>query len=257
MSGGKDVEGPDSSNETRMAHPKVVVVVPTYNEAENLPHLVKRLFALKIPDIRLIVVDDGSPDGTGEVTTRLGKELGGRIELVQRGRKMGLGTAYVEGLARAAASGADYVVQMDADMSHPPERVPAFLEALKDADVVVGSRYVPGGGSEDSWGLRRHVLSFLSNEGIRLTAGVKVRDTTSGFKAFRREVLTAIDFTRFRCRGFGFQVEMVKACERRGFRVAELPIIFGPRASGKSKMSIAIAVEALWRLPALRWGKVP
>ena len=237
--------------------PEVVVVVPTYNEAENLPVLVERLFALDLPSTKLLVVDDGSPDGTGEVAERLGRELGGRVELIQRGRKMGLGTAYVDGMTQALAEGPDFIVQMDADMSHPPERVPAFLEALNDADVVVGSRYVPGGGSEDSWGIRRRVLSLLSNEGIRLATGVKVRDATSGFKAFRREAIAAVDLTRFRCSGFGFQVEMVKACERREFKVVEIPIIFGRRASGKSKMSIAIAVEALWRLPALRWGKVP
>ncbi len=257
MIGGIDDATPAIPNENDAAHPKVVVVVPTYNEAENLPNLVSRLFDLGIPGFKIIVVDDGSPDGTGEVAAGLGRELGGRVELIQRGRKMGLGTAYVDGMTRALAQGPDFVVQMDADMSHPPERVPALLEALKDADVVVGSRYVTGGGSEDSWGIRRRMLSLLSNEGIRLAAGVKVRDATSGFKAFRSEAIAAVDLTRFRCSGFGFQVEMVKACERRGFKVDELPFIFGDRASGRSKMSLAIAVEALWRLPALRWRKAP
>jgi dolichol-phosphate mannosyltransferase len=234
-----------------------VIIVPTYNEAKNLPVLVERLFALDIPSMKVLVVDDGSPDGTGEIAERLGQELDGRVELIQRGRKMGLGTAYVAGMAHALTQLPDYIVQMDADMSHPPDRVPAFLEALQHADVVVGSRYVSGGGSEDSWGIRRRALSLMSNEGIRMAAGVKVKDATSGFKAFRREALAAVDFTKFRCSGFGFQVEMIKACERRGFRVAELPIVFGHRASGRSKMSIAIAVEALWRLPGLRFGKVP
>jgi dolichol-phosphate mannosyltransferase len=236
---------------------RVVIVVPTYNEAENLPVLVERLFALKIPGLHLLIIDDGSPDGTGEVAKSLGHELDGRVELLQRGKKMGLGTAYVDGMALALAQSPDYIVQMDADMSHPPERVPAFLEALEDADVVVGSRYVEGGGSEDSWGIRRRALSLMSNEGIRLASGVKVKDATSGFKAFRREAMAAVDLALFRCSGFGFQVEMIKACESRGFKIAELPIMFGHRASGKSKMSLSIAVEALWRLPALRFGRVP
>ncbi len=232
-------------------------IVPTYNEASNLPVLVNELFALDIPAAKVLVVDDGSPDGTGEIAERLGQEMDGRVEVIQRGRKMGLGTAYVDGMAHALAQLPDYVVQMDADMSHPPDRVPAFLEALQSADVVVGSRYVSGGGSVDSWGIRRRALSLMSNEGIRLAAGVKVKDATSGFKAFRREALASVDLAKFRCSGFGFQVEMIKACESRGFRVAELPIVFGHRASGKSKMSLAIAVEALWRLPGLRFGKVP
>ena len=236
---------------------QVVVIVPTYNEVENLPILVERLLCLNIPRLKLLVVDDGSPDGTGEVAERLGHSLNGKVELLQRGRKMGLGSAYVAGMAHALVQHPDYIVQMDADMSHPPEYVPEFLDALKNTDVVVGSRYVLGGGSEDSWGIKRRVLSLLSNEGIRLATSVKVKDATSGFKAFRREVIASVDLTRFRCNGFGFQVEMVKACEDRGFRVTELPIIFGRRAGGKSKMSIGIAVEALWRLPALRFGRVP
>lgn len=246
-----------SSRGAESPRAQVVIVVPTYNEAKNLPVLVKELFDLDIPSTKVLVVDDGSPDGTGQVAERLGQKTDGRVELIQRGRKMGLGTAYVDGIAHALTQLPDYIVQMDADMSHPPDRVPAFLDALEDADVVVGSRYVSGGGSEDSWGIRRRALSLMSNEGIRLAAGVRVKDATSGFKAFRREALSAVDLTKFRCSGFGFQVEMIKACESRGFRVAELPIVFGHRASGKSKMSLAIAVEALWRLPALRFGKVP
>jgi dolichol-phosphate mannosyltransferase len=249
--------GKYSATATETDRARVVIVVPTYNEAENIPVLVKRLFALEIRGLKLLIIDDGSPDGTGEVAKSLGHELDGQVELLQRGKKMGLGTAYVEGMARALTQRPDYIVQMDADMSHPPERVPAFLEALEDADVVVGSRYVEGGGSEDSWGIRRRALSMMSNEGIRLASGVKIRDATSGFKAFRREAIAKVDLTRFQCSGFGFQVEMIKACERRGFKVAELPIIFGHRASGKSKMSIGIAAEALWRLPALRFGRIP
>ena len=236
-------------------HPKVVVVVATYNEAENLPPLVRRLFALDIPDCNILVVDDGSPDGTGDVASRLGEEREGRVELVQRHKKMGLGAAYVDGLGRALHAGADYVIQMDADLSHAPEYVPAFLDALQDADVVVGSRYAPGGGVEDEWRLRRFLLSAIGNWGIRLIAGLNVRDATSGFKGFRREVLASMDLTKFRCKGFAFQAEMVSVCERRGYSVVEHPIVFGRRASGESKLSLAIVVEALWRLFPLRWKR--
>ena len=237
--------------------PSVAVVVPTYNEAENLPVLVRRLFALNIPNPRLIVVDDGSPDGTGEVATKLAQQFGGRLEVIQRGRKLGLGTAYVAGFSRALSEGADYVLQMDADLSHTPEYIPELLKELKDADVVVGSRYVPGGGVDETWGLRRRLLSSVGNLGIRVIAGLRVRDATSGFKAFRGSVLSSLDLTRFRCKGFAFQAELAHACQRRGYEVVEHPIVFASRAKGRSKMSLAIVVEAVWRLLPLRWNRMP
>ena len=230
----------------------VTIVVPTYNEAENLPELVRRLFALDMPDTRLIVVDDGSPDGTGQVARELAERFGGRLELIERTGKQGLGTAYLEGFARAVAGGGRYVVQMDADLSHGPEYVPDMVRALGRSDVVVGSRYVPGGGVDSNWSLARRLLSSYSNKGIRFAAGLKVRDATSGFKAFKVDVLRSLQATQFKCKGFGFQAEVASACQRLGYKVSEHPIMFVDRSAGQSKMSSFIAMEALWRLSLLR-----
>ena len=237
--------------------PLVAVVVPTYNEAENLPVLARRLFAPEMPECVLIVVDDGSPDGTGDVALRLEGEYAGRVRLVQRGSKQGLGTAYVEGLAHALDTGADYIVHMDADLSHAPEYIPGFLEDLRHADVVVGSRYVEGGGSEEEWGLRRRILSRIGNAGIRAVTGIRTRDVTSGFKGFRRDVLASLDMGGFRCRGFAFLPEETSACQRLGYRVVEHPIVFAQRVSGESKLSAAIVAEAMWRLLPLRFSRPP
>ena len=263
----KPEQGPDASEmkeapETRfpgasgpqslLSHSRVVVVVPTYNEAENLPELARRLFALNLPDFKLIVVDDGSPDGTGTVAKKLTREFNGRVELVQRGTKMGLGPAYVEGFTRALEDGADYVVQMDADLSHAPESIPAFLEKLSSADVVVGSRYAPGGGVDEAWSISRRLLSAGGNLGIRSLAGLKVKDATAGFKAFRGSVLESMDLKQFRCKGFGFQAEVAHACQCKGYDIVEHPIIFESRFKGRSKMSVSIVAEAIWRLMFLR-----
>ena len=237
--------------------PLVTVVVPTFNEAENLPELARRIFALDIPNANIIVVDDGSPDGTGEVATELGRQLDGRVELIQRGKKMGLGTAYVAGFSQALAKGADYVLQMDADLSHRPEHIPAFLERLSEADVVVGSRYVPGGGVDESWGFSRRLLSAGGNFGIRAITALQVKDATSGFKAFRGSALRSLDMDEFRCKGFAFQAEVAHACQRRNYQVSEYPIVFADRTKGRSKMSLAIVVEAVWRLLPLRWRRKP
>ena len=236
-----------------MSSPKVAVVVPTYNEAENLPLLAERLIALDIPDLTLIVVDDGSPDGTGDVARRLAVKYDGRVELLQRHRKEGLGPAYIAGFAHALEAGADYIVQMDADLSHQPEYIPEFIAALQDADVVVGSRYVSGGGVDEHWGIMRRLISSGGNWGIRIVTGVKVKDATGGFKAFRQSVLRSIDFSQIRCVGFGFQAEINHACERMGCVVIEHPIIFIDRTKGKSKMSLGIMIEAMWKLLPLRW----
>lgn len=230
----------------------VDIVVPTYNEAANLPELAERLLALDLPDARIIVVDDSSPDGTAQVARGLAERFGGRVELIERQGKQGLGTAYTDGFARALEDGADYVVQMDADLSHVPEQVPAMLRALHEAHVVVGSRYVSGGGVDESWNASRRLLSYLANFGIRALAGLKVKDATSGFKAYRAGALSRLDPAEFRCRGFGFQSEVAHACQRLGLNVVEHPIVFVDRAEGKSKMSLWIAWEAFWRLLPLR-----
>ncbi len=227
----------------------VTVVVPTYNEAGNLRELYERLSALGLPDMRLLFVDDGSEDGTEETALA----LGANVSVIQRGRKLGLGTAYVEGFKRALEGDSEYIVQMDADLSHEPEYLPAFLEALGSADVVIGSRYVEGGGVDERWSRRRQMLSAYANAGIRLAAGLRVRDATSGFKAYRRETLAALDLDGLRCNGFAFQAEVAHACQRMGARVVERPIVFMERVEGASKMSWEIMLEALWKLPPLRF----
>ncbi len=233
----------------------VAVVVPTYNEAENLPELFARLSSLGIPGLRLIIVDDGSPDGTAEVASSLETGFDGSVEVVQRGSKQGLGTAYVAGFGRALALGACCVVQMDADLSHSPEYIPDMLDALGGADVVVGSRYAKGGGVDESWGLSRRLLSSLGNLGIRLVGGISVRDATSGFKAFRASALSRLDMSEFRCSGFGFQAEVAHSCQREGLRVLEQPILFVDRTKGRSKMSAFIVFEAIWRLLPYRFRR--
>ncbi len=242
---------------TELRNPKVAVVVPTYNEAENLPLLTERLFSLDISALTLIVVDDGSPDGTGEVALQLAAKYDGRVELVQRHRKEGLGPAYIAGFSHALDAGADYIVQMDADLSHQPEYIPKFVDALEESDVVVGSRYVSGGGVDEHWGVMRRLISSGGNWGIRAVTGVKIKDATGGFKAFRQSVLRSIDFSQIRCAGFGFQAEINHACERMGFVVIEHPIVFIDRTMGKSKMSLGIMVEAMWKLLPLRWKPAP
>lgn len=229
------------------------VVVPTFNEAENLPLLAERLFALGVPDLRMVIVDDNSPDGTAEVARNLNEQYDNRIDIIERQSKDGLGTAYKVGFQHAIEQGAGYVVQMDADLSHAPEYIPEFLKTLRQSDVVVGSRYTQGGGVDKDWRLRRHLLSSLANYGIRAVVGLKVKDATTGFKAFRADALNALNFDEFRCKGFGFQAEVAYACQRRGYRVVEHPITFYDRAHGESKLSMGIIMEALWRLFLLRW----
>lgn len=229
------------------------IVVPTYNEADNLPLLAERLFSLGVPDVKMIVVDDNSPDGTAEVARALNDKYDNRLDLIERKSKNGLGTAYKIGFRHAIEQGAEYVIQMDADLSHAPEYIPEFIKALDNADVVVGSRYTEGGGTDGAWHFRRHALSSIANYGIRAVVGLKVKDSTTGFKAFRADALHEIDFDEFRCKGFGFQAEVAYACQRIGHRIVEHPIMFYDRVHGESKLSLSIILEALWRLFLLRW----
>ena len=231
---------------------KVAVIVPTYNEAENMPELVSRLFSLGIDGLRLYIVDDNSPDGTAEIARRLSENHDGRIQVISRRAKLGLGTAYVAGFARALEDGCDYVAQMDADLSHSPDHLPVMLDKLRDADVVVGSRYTEGGGSDPGWGIERRILSASGNHLIRFVTGLEVRDVTSGFKAYRAAALRSLDMDAFRCKGFGFQSEVAYQCQSKGHVALEHPIIFIDRTKGKSKMSVHIIVEAVWKLTLLR-----
>ena len=233
--------------------PRVIVVTPTYNEINNLPALVDRVFSLGINKIHVIVVDDGSPDGTGEVARKLSERFRGSMTVIQRNRKMGLGSAYIEGFRKALGQDVDFIIQMDADLSHSPEIIPEMLNKLERADVVVGSRYVYGAESNWRWGTPRHLISLLSNLGIRILFRLAVHDVTAGFKAFRAEALGSIQLEKLKCKGFGFQAEMAVECEILSLRVLELPISFQHRTSGQSKMSIGIVIEAFWKLVPTLW----
>ena len=231
---------------------RVAVVVPTYNEVENLPELAGRLFALDLEDLWLYIVDDGSPDGTADVARKLSGDYEGRIEVISRSGKLGLGTAYTTGFSRALTEDIDYVVQMDADLSHVPEEIPHMLAKLDRYDVSVGSRYTSGGGLDPEWSAKRRMLSGLGNHLIRAVTGVKVRDVTSGFKVYRASALRSLDLSRIRCIGFGFQAEIAHYCQTNGLKVTEHPITFMERTRGESKMSVRIIAEAVWKLTWLR-----
>ena len=234
----------------------VWLVLPTYNEAENIQPLVEAVLAAleqAAPgDHRVLVVDDSSPDGTGALADALAAEHSA-VEVLHRSVREGLGPAYLAGFGHALAAGAAYVCQMDADFSHNPADVSRLLAAVADgADVALGSRYVAGGGVED-WGLMRRVVSRAGCSYARHVLGLSIRDLTGGFKCFRREVLEAMDLQTVRSHGYGFQVEMTQRALLRGFVVREVPITFHDRRRGHSKMSPRIALEAFVVLPQLRW----
>ncbi|HJE61860.1 MAG TPA: polyprenol monophosphomannose synthase [Nocardiopsis listeri] len=237
---------------------RLTVVVPTYDEAENLPRLVARLVSLDLPELRIVVVDDNSPDGTGEIADELAAELGGdgtgKLTVVHRTKKDGLGRAYVEGMTRALDDGADYVVQMDADLSHPVGYVPQLLGTLHstEAGVVIGSRYVPGGSLSEAWGLRRRLLSGWANAYVKTVLAIPVRDVTAGFKLWRASALRALDLPGIESTGYAFQVEMHYRAFRRGQKIVEVPIHFEDRVVGESKLDGAVALEAALRPLRLR-----
>ncbi|HEX2070022.1 MAG TPA: polyprenol monophosphomannose synthase [Thermoleophilaceae bacterium] len=231
----------------------VWLILPTYNEAENIEPMV----AAALPQLastglerRILVVDDGSPDGTGEIADRLAVEHDA-VEVLHRTTKDGIGPAYIAGFQRALEGGADLVMEMDSDFSHDPADIPRLVAATDDADLVLGSRYVPGGGVTD-WGLGRRLISRGGSLYARLLLGVPVRDLTGGFKCFRRGVLERLDLSTVGTDGYGFQIEVTYRTIRAGFRVKEVPILFRDRRVGASKMSARIAVEAFWKVPLLR-----
>jgi dolichol-phosphate mannosyltransferase len=226
------------------------VILPTYNEAENLERLVPAVRARLPESHRILIVDDNSPDGTGEIADRLVAEVED-VSVLHREVKEGLGPAYLAGFEVALASGAELIVEMDADFSHDPEYLAELLAAADDADLVLGSRYVEGGGVTD-WGWLRRFISRGGSTYARLMLGVGVHDLTGGFKVIRREVLESIDLDSITARGYAFQVETTYRAIKRGFRVVEVPIVFRDRREGSSKMSGPIVGEAIWRVPAMR-----
>lgn len=234
--------------------PAVWIIVPTYDEAASIERLLRGVagvLATCAPgDHRILVVDDGSPDGTAAIAERVGAELG-VVEVLRRAGKGGLGQAYLAGFAHALARGAQLVCEMDADLSHDPRHLPALLSAAEHADVVLGSRYVPGGGVTD-WGLPRRLLSRGGCVYARRILGLAQRDLTGGYKVLHRRVLERIELASVRSQGYVFQVEITYRAVLAGFRVAEVPIVFRERDAGASKMSARIALEAMWRVPLLR-----
>jgi dolichol-phosphate mannosyltransferase len=233
---------------------RVWVVIPTYNEAENIEAIARatsrELAALAPDDHRILIVDDNSPDGTGEIADSLAQDLPA-VEVLHRHGKAGLGQAYLAGFARALSEGAEFVFEMDADFSHHPTYLAHLLKAAEDADLVLGSRYVRGGAVEN-WGTLRRAISYGGGVYARAVLGVGIHDLTGGFKCIRREVLEAIDLESIRAEGYVFQIEITYRALLAGFRVREVPIIFRDRTAGTSKMSARIAAEAMWLVPRLR-----
>jgi dolichol-phosphate mannosyltransferase len=229
------------------------LILPTYNEAENIEPLVRAaLVQLESTGLEhtVLIVDDNSPDGTGRIADRVAEESD-RVRVLHRPRKQGLGRAYLAGFEVALADGADLILEMDSDFSHDPADLPRLIAATGAADLVLGSRYVPGGGVED-WGMLRRAVSRGGSAYARLLLGVPVRDLTGGFKCFHRRVLETIDLGGVHANGYGFQIELTYRAVQAGFTVTEVPIMFRERRVGRSKMTPRIALEAIWKVPALR-----
>jgi dolichol-phosphate mannosyltransferase len=230
---------------------RATVCLPTYNERENLPRMIEALAGVLRDGDRVLVIDDGSPDGTGEIAD----QLAGRhafVDVLHRERKEGLGRAYIAGFHRVLATDAELVLEMDCDFSHDPADVPRLIEAAEGgADLVLGSRYVPGGGTRN-WGIVRRAISRGGSIYTALFLRMGVRDPTGGFKCFRRTVLERLSLDAITPRGYAFQIETTYRAKRAGFRVVEIPIVFADREVGHSKMSRAVVLEAIWRVPLLR-----
>ena len=232
---------------------KALIVMPTYNERENVKTIVPVALAAD-KRLQVLVVDDASPDGTGAEAELLKKKFKGRVHVLHRAGKLGLGTAYVDGFKWGLAKGFDRLLEMDADWSHDPRYLPDFLAASIEADVVVGSRYMNGTVSVVNWPISRLILSTGASAYVRVATGLPLSDCTGGFKCFKREVLEAIDLNSVKSDGYAFQIELNYKAWKKGFRIEEIPIIFIDRTSGQSKMSPRIMREAIWRVWALRLG---
>jgi len=232
---------------------KVIVVLPTYNEVENLSAMTVALFGLPIRGLEILVVDDASPDGTGQLADQLSGQHPGCFHVIHRAGKLGLGTAYIEGFSWALQHGADRIIQMDADFSHSPDYLPQMVELMEDYDVVVGSRYVAGGKVDERWSWGRWFLSWWANSvWVRLILGVKTQDATAGFKCWRAAALQKIGLEKLRSNGYVFMVEMCYLSEKSGLRIKEIPIYFEDRRIGRSKMSMRVKIEAALRVIEIR-----
>lgn len=230
---------------------RAVVIIPTYNERENLPRLVPMVLE-QDPRLEVLIIDDNSPDGTGALADELAA-VSPRVHVLHRAGKLGLGTAYLTGFRWALDRDYAYIFEMDADFSHDPAHLPQFLEAIQDADVVLGSRYLQGRVTVVNWPITRLLLSYGANTYARLVTGLPVADATGGYKCFRREVLQAIDLDRVESEGYAFQIEITLRAWKKGFRIVEIPIVFTDRDVGESKMSRRIIWEAVWKVWKLRF----
>jgi dolichol-phosphate mannosyltransferase len=233
---------------------RALVIVPTYNERFNIARLIPAILA-QDPSLEVLVVDDGSPDGTGAIVDGIAAN-NTRVHVIHRAAKLGLGTAYIAGFRWALERKYDLVFEMDADFSHNPERLPEFLEAIRESDVVLGSRYQNGHVNVVNWPMSRLFLSYAANIYARFVTGLPIFDTTGGFKCFRRNVLESIDLNSVKSNGYAFQIEMSYRAWKRGFQLFEIPIIFVDRTEGVSKMSKKIVREAIWMVWRLRWWSV-
>ncbi|MBP5210811.1 MAG: polyprenol monophosphomannose synthase [Bacteroidales bacterium] len=235
---------------------KKAVIIPTYNEKENIEAIIRKVFSLE-GDYHILIVDDGSPDGTADIVKGLMTEFPSSLFILERSGKLGLGTAYITGFKWAVENGYDYVFEMDADFSHNPDDLPRLLDACvtQGAQVAIGSRYC-NGISVINWPISRVIMSYYASAYVRLVLGMKIYDTTAGFKCYSREVLETIDFDRVRMKGYGFQIEMKYTAYKLGFKLVEVPIIFVDRTKGVSKMSSGIFGEAFWGVLMLRFRKI-
>lgn len=232
---------------------KTTLILPTLNEAENLPKLVPALMALPLPELKLLIVDDLSPDGTGEVAEGLAGAFPGRIQVLHRSGPPGLGRAYIFGFDHALQGEAEAIGQMDCDFSHPPEKLPALAAMLENCDLALGSRYIPGGGVDQRWPLWRKALSKWGNFYARSILGLPIRDVTGGFRLWRREMLEQIPYRQVVSNGYIFLVEILYLARLHGCRFGEVPIYFADRRWGKSKMKLSVQLEAAWRVWQVRW----
>ncbi|RMH74059.1 MAG: polyprenol monophosphomannose synthase [Gemmatimonadetes bacterium] len=236
-----------------MTTKSAMVVVPTYNERENLPNLIEAILK-QGESFNILVVDDNSPDGTGQIADEYAQKYPGRVFVLHRQEKKGLGQAYVAGFKEALTHQTDYIIQMDADFSHDPNELPKFMPLMEQYDLVIGSRYIDGHISVVNWSLTRLLLSFFASVYVRLITGMKIWDTTGGFKCWKRQVLEQINLDHVQSDGYSFQIEMNWRAYRLNYRIGEMPIIFLDRHSGTSKMTMSIIREAVWRVWALRFG---
>jgi dolichol-phosphate mannosyltransferase len=232
---------------------RACVCLPTYNEKENLESMLRALGGVLGPDDRVLVIDDGSPDGSGEIAERLKAELG-FVDVLHRERKEGLGRAYIAGFGWALEHGAELVLEVDCDFSHNPADVPRLIEAAGDADLALGSRYVPGGGTRN-WSRIRRLISTGGSFYARTILQIPIRDLTGGFKCYRRKVLETIELETISARGYAFQIETTYRTIRAGFSVVEVPIVFADRELGGSKMGKSIVLEAIWKVPLMKLGR--